>query len=100
MCALDENLIEYYEPTGYRRIPLTTCQSGKEMDISTNVHACPGKKEDFARKYGPGFWGLVFAISVPFAAAGAAGWWVWRNWTGKFGQIRLGEQGMFLSRHL
>jgi hypothetical protein len=25
--------------------------------------------------------------------AAAAGWYVWRNWSGKFGQIRLGDQG-------
>jgi hypothetical protein len=30
---------------------------------------------------------------IPFAAAGAIGWYAWRNWSSSFGQIRLGEQG-------
>jgi hypothetical protein len=33
------------------------------------------------------------AIVLPFAAAGAIGYYVWRNWDGKFGRIRLGESG-------
>jgi hypothetical protein len=36
---------------------------------------------------------IFFAVTIPIAIAAAAGWWVWRNWSGKFGQIRLGEQG-------
>ena len=36
---------------------------------------------------------IFFAVVIPIAAAAAVGWWVWRNWNGKFGQIRLGEQG-------
>jgi hypothetical protein len=27
---------------------------------------------------------------IPIGLAAAAGWWVWRNWDGKFGRIRLG----------
>lgn len=33
------------------------------------------------------------AIFLPFAAAGGIGYYVWRNWDGKFGRIRLGESG-------
>jgi hypothetical protein len=33
------------------------------------------------------------SIVLPFAAAGGIGYYVWRNWDGKFGRIRLGESG-------
>jgi hypothetical protein len=94
VCA-DENRIDYDDPTGYRRIPLTTCQGGKEMDKSV-AHACPGKGKEFNQKHGPSVVGVFFAIMIPFALAGGVGYWVWRNWTSKFGQIRLGEQCEFL----
>lgn len=91
VCATDENRIEYEDPTGYRRIPLTTCQAGKEMDKSIS-HACPGKGDQFNQKHGLSGIGLFFAIIIPFLVAGGVGYWVWTNWTAKFGQIRLGEQ--------
>jgi len=95
ICAQYPNMIEFYDPTGYRRIPITTCQGGKEMDISNNPHACPGKEDEFQKKRGISGVAVFFAIVVPIALAGAVGWWVWRNWEGKFGQIRLGEQSSF-----
>lgn len=91
ICTTDENRVEYYDPTGYRRIPITTCQGGKEMDISV-AHPCPGKESKFEKKHGISAIGIFFAVTIPFAVAGAIGWWVWKNWTSKFGQIRLGEQ--------
>lgn len=30
---------------------------------------------------------------LPLVVAGGVGYWVWRNWDGKFGRIRLGETG-------
>lgn len=54
---------------------------------------CPGKEEEFAERHRLSGIGLFFAITIPFALAGAAGWWVYRNWSGKFGQIRLGDNG-------
>lgn len=30
---------------------------------------------------------------MPIIAAAGVGWWVWRNWESKFGQIRLGDAG-------
>ena len=35
----------------------------------------------------------MVAVFLPALVAGAVGWWVWRNWDGKFGQIRLGDGG-------
>jgi hypothetical protein len=90
-CKADPNKIEYFDPSGYRRIPLTTCQGGQEFDKTGDSHPCPGKDEEYNRKHGISGVGLFFAIILPVVAAVGAGWWVWRNWAGKFGQIRLGE---------
>lgn len=90
-CKENPEAVEYWEPTGYRKIPLSTCDGGLEMDKLGASHACPGKEEEYETRHGISGVGLFFAITVPFAIAGAAGWWVYRNWNSKFGQIRLGE---------
>ena len=90
-CKTNPDMVEYYDPTGYRRIPLTTCVGGKEMDVSV-AHPCPGKEDEFQKRRGISAAGVFFAITIPIAAATGAGYWVWRNWASKFGQIRLGEQ--------
>ncbi len=61
------------------------------MDKTGDKYPCPEHEEEFNRKHGIGGAGLFFAIVLPIAVATGAGWWVWRNWEGKFGQIRLGE---------
>jgi len=83
---------EWWDPTPYRKIPLSTCQ-GNEMDRVGEVHACPGFEEEFDKKHGISGFGLFLAIGFPFVAAGSIGYYVWRNWDGKFGRIRLGEAG-------
>lgn len=93
VCKEDPNRIEYFEPTGYRRIPLTTCQGGNEFDKLKSL-PCPGHEADYDQKHGISGVGLFFAIVVPFAAAGAIGYYAWTHWRHKlsgFGQIRLGE---------
>jgi hypothetical protein len=75
---------KYRDPSGYRRIPLSTCEEGKEMDKAGEEHICPGK-------YNFSVFGLLAVIIIPILLAATFGWWVWRNWNGKFGQIRLGE---------
>lgn len=94
-CALHPELTEYYESTGYRRIPLSTCEGGKDLEYVGTVYPCPGKEEEFQKKHGIGAWGIFFAIMIPIGAAAAIGYYVWSNWANKFGQIRLGEQGKF-----
>ncbi|RFU25853.1 hypothetical protein B7463_g10489, partial [Scytalidium lignicola] len=94
ICKTDPDSVGYYEPTGYRRIPLTTCQGGTEYDVS-EAHPCPGKDEEFNKSRNISGWGIFFAIMVPVIASTAAGYWVYNNWSRKFGQIRLGEQASF-----
>lgn len=91
-CKDDPDQVEYWEPTGYRRLPQTTCQSGSELD-KLQPHACPNKEKEFERKHGISGVGLFFAIVIPIAAAAAFGYFVYTHWDGKFGQIRLGESG-------
>ena len=61
------------------------------MDVS-RAHPCPGHEGEFNKKRGPSAIGIFFAVTIPIAVASGAGYWVWKNWANKFGQIRLGEQ--------
>ncbi|KAJ5533678.1 Vacuolar protein sorting/targeting protein 10 [Penicillium frequentans] len=90
-CQKNPNLVEYWEPTGYRKLPQTTCQSG-EQDLDRQIpRPCPNKEKEFEKKHGISGVGLFFAIVIPIAAATAFGYFVYTRWDGKFGQIRLGE---------
>jgi hypothetical protein len=82
---------EWWEITGYRKIPISTCSGGRDMEHTSQVHPCPGYEDEFQRKHGISGFGIFLAVVLPFAAAGGIGWYVWRNWDGKFGRIRLGE---------
>lgn len=93
-CYDDPELEEYFEPTGYRKIPLSTCEGGKQMDRIV-AKPCPGKEDQFNEKHGLRGFSIFLIVVFSIGSAAAAGWWVWRNWEGKFGQIRLGEQCMF-----
>jgi hypothetical protein len=84
---------EWWDPTPYRKIQLSTCEGGNEMDHVGSVHPCPGFEDDFEKKHGIGGFSLFLAIVLPFAAAGGIGYYVWRNWDHKFGRIRLGDNG-------
>ncbi|KAI0172339.1 Oligoxyloglucan reducing end-specific cellobiohydrolase [Hypoxylon sp. FL1284] len=91
-CKEDSDKFEYYEPSGFRRIPLTTCKGGFEADKVLTPHPCPGHEEEFEKKRGASGIAIFFAVVIPICLASLAGWWVYRNWQSKFGQIRLGEQ--------
>lgn len=98
-CIDNPDAIEYWEPTGLRRIPLTTCEGGKNLD-RLELKPCPKHEEEFERKHGTSGFVIFLAVVIPIAAAGGIGYWVYTKWDGKFGQIRLGEGGSesFLSR--
>nr|CDP24059.1 Putative vacuolar protein sorting/targeting protein PEP1 precursor [Podospora anserina S mat+] len=92
-CSEHPDAIEFFPPSGYRRIPLTTCKGGKTMDEQSEPVACPQKEEEYEKKHRRSGWSIFFAVVIPVVIAAGAGWYVWRNWNGKFGQIRLGENG-------
>ncbi|KAI1327553.1 vacuolar protein sorting [Xylariaceae sp. FL0255] len=91
-CSENPEMSEYYEPSGFRRIPLTTCKGGVEADKILEPHPCPGHEEEFEEKHGVSGVAIFFAVVIPIGVAALVGWWVYKNWEGKFGQIRLGEQ--------
>lgn len=51
ICSKDNSLIEYFEPTGYRKIALSTCNGGLMLANSDSPHPCPGKEKEFKEKY-------------------------------------------------
>ncbi|KAK5130912.1 hypothetical protein LTR08_001576 [Meristemomyces frigidus] len=93
VCVKNKNAVEYFDITGYRRIPLTTCEGGQELDYTSRSRPCPGHDGEYQERHGISGLGLFFAIIIPIAAAAGIGYWVWANWDGKFGRIRLGGGG-------
>ncbi|KZZ88393.1 vacuolar protein sorting protein [Ascosphaera apis ARSEF 7405] len=91
ICRADQDAVEWYEPTGYRKIPLSTCEGGLQLDHIV-AHPCPKKEKEFKKKH-PGISGvaLFFAITVPIVVALGVGYYVYTKWDGKFGHIRLGD---------
>ncbi|ODV78209.1 vacuolar protein sorting/targeting protein 10 [Suhomyces tanzawaensis NRRL Y-17324] len=93
-----ENAFEYFEPTGYRKIPVSTCEGGKQFD-KWNAIACPGKENEFNKHYGKEVSGgkLLAVFIVPLLVFFFATWFVYdrgirRNGGFKrFGQIRLDD---------
>lgn len=92
-CKNDPDLDQWWEPTGYRRIPQSTCEGGQRYD-QVIPQPCPGREEEFEKKHGISGVGLFFAIVTPIVAAAAIGYYVYTHWDGKFGQIRLGESSV------
>lgn len=93
-CVDDPEKISYFEPTGYRKIPLSQCEGGRELELTGTELPCPGHDQDFAEIHRglSGFWFFVVVILFPAAAATAVGYWVWNNWSEQFGRIRLGSE--------
>lgn len=90
-CRETPGLREYHEITGYRKVPLSTCQGGEQLDGQT--FACPGYEEEYRKKHGISGAGLFFAITIPVLVAIGVGYWVYRRMDGRFGRIRLGGDG-------
>ncbi|KAF6836853.1 vacuolar protein sorting protein [Colletotrichum plurivorum] len=90
-CKENPDAVEYYDSAPYRRIPLTTCVGGLELDKQSSPQPCKGKEDEFERQHRTSGVAIFFAVVIPIGLACAAGWWVYNNWNGKFGQIRLGE---------
>lgn len=89
---------EYFEPTGYRKIPISTCEGGKEFD-KWDSKPCPGKEKEYNKEHGQEVKGakLTMLVIVPLLVFVLATWFVYdrgirRNGGFKrLGQIRLDE---------
>lgn len=90
-CEKHSNETSWFEPTGYRRVPLSTCKNGNELDKTSTEHPCKGYEDEFEKKHRTSGITVFFAVVLPFALAGAIGWYVYQNWSRGFGQIRLGD---------
>ncbi|KAK9468080.1 hypothetical protein V1512DRAFT_260731 [Lipomyces arxii] len=90
-CRQMPNQIEWFEPTGYRRVPLSTCVGGQILD-NIQSFPCPGHEGEYQRKHGGirGF-GLFLLITLPFVMAGIVAYVLYNHYYGQYGQIRLGE---------
>jgi hypothetical protein len=95
VCSADPGRAVFYDPTGYRKLAISTCSGGRELEYIGEAHDCPGHEGEADRRNGGrlGGAGLFFAVVIPIGFACAAGYYVWRNWDGKFGRIRLGGDG-------
>lgn len=101
MCG-KEGAFEYFKPTGYRKLPLSTCTGGKNY-ASWDMEACPGKEKEFNQHYGKEITGskLTYLIIIPLLVFIFAVWFVYdkgirRNGGFKqLGQIRLDEDNDF-----
>ena len=96
-CVEDPDLIYYHLPTGYRRTPLDTCQGGRELEYTSKELPCANHEGDFADRQRSkgigGFWFFLLVFVLPISIATGVGYWVYSNWDGKFGRIRLGDAG-------
>jgi hypothetical protein len=94
VCAANPKLTEYWDPTGYRKLEISTCTGGADFEkYNARPHPCPNHEAEFENKHGTSGFVIFLAVVLPFAAAGGIGYYVWRNWDGKFGRIRLGDGG-------
>ena len=89
-----EGVVEWFETSGYRKVPLSTCEGGLNLDRQdSKSHPCPGKEDQYyEERRGLHGWGLAYVILLTFGMAGLAGYIFWKRCAdGQFGQIRLGE---------
>ncbi|KZP04862.1 Oligoxyloglucan reducing end-specific cellobiohydrolase [Athelia psychrophila] len=78
----------WYERTGYRKIPHSSCEDGDRPDRG-HRHVCPG-----IGAHGFFFW--LFVLFVPFAFTAMVGTWYYRRGGFARGTIRLpGESSRF-----
>lgn len=98
--------IAWHDVTGYRRIPIDTCEGGENL-APPRWLACPGKEVEFEDKFGDGsdhgtpsggsiFKTIIF-LFVLFGAFGALGIFV-AGQLGKRGSITLGDAGEGFNR--
>jgi len=92
ICRANPEIDTWFEVSGYRKLPLSTCEGGTELDKAVESHACPGHEDEYRKKNGISGAALFFAIVLPIAAAAIVGWFAWKQLESRFGRIRLGDE--------
>lgn len=97
-CAKDPDLIEVFNPTGYRKNSLSTCKGGKVLDIpSTLPQACPGKEEEFRKLHLISSKSTIFLVILSMCLMAFTLWIVYERGIkrnggfSRFGEIRLSD---------
>ncbi|CCC68641.1 hypothetical protein NCAS_0B05570 [Naumovozyma castellii] len=100
ICKKNPDLIEFSEPTGYRMIPLSTCQGGLKLHVAADTYPCPGKEQEFNTLHGIAGRSFILIFLIPFIIFVLVAWFVYvrgirRNGGfARFGEIRLGEDDL------
>ncbi|AGO13169.1 AaceriAFR018Cp [[Ashbya] aceris (nom. inval.)] len=99
VCERNHDLVEYFQPTGYRKIPMSKCEGGLRLQNTDTPRPCPGKEKEFHEKYPSStkasavvFWWLFLTmiLLVPLWIIYDRG--IRRNGGfSRFGEIRLGD---------
>ena len=92
ICSKDD-VNEWWEPTGYRKLETTTCEGGVQFD-KRRAHACPGKKLE---KVGISGWMMFWVMFIPFLVFAVAMVFIYERGVrrnggfSRLGEIRLDE---------
>lgn len=92
--------VEYFKPSGYRKIPLSTCEGGLKLDAVSDPMPCPGKEAEFNEKYGIRGSSFFIIFFVPFVIVALLAWFVYERGIrrnggfARFGEIRLGDDSL------
>lgn len=95
ICKKQPDLIEYFQPTGYRKIPPSTCVGGLRLDDVSLPLPCPGKEKEFNERHGFNSKPYFFTFFVFFLGLLTIMWFIYdrgirRNGGfARFGEIRL-----------
>ncbi|ODV87493.1 hypothetical protein CANARDRAFT_194251 [[Candida] arabinofermentans NRRL YB-2248] len=96
ICYGDTSPIQYFKPTGYRRIPLSTCVGGKEFDKSGEPIPCKGKEDEFFKEHpGPSWVLIVFTWVVIVSVVAFFVKFAYMLYQTRYGEIRLDDEGSF-----
>ncbi|CAN3357271.1 vacuolar protein sorting/targeting protein VPS10 [Diutina catenulata] len=98
LCA-KPGAFEYFRPTGYRKLPLSTCSGGVNYE-NTRPEPCPGKEHEFREHYGYSVGGgkILLIFGIPMLIFLASTWFVYERGVRRnggfrrLGQIRLGDE--------
>ncbi|QPG76883.1 hypothetical protein FOA43_004277 [Brettanomyces nanus] len=96
ICDAENSPIEYFPVTGYRKIPLSTCEGGHQFDRASEPVPCKGKETEFHKKHPGTSWFVtvvVWILGMVFFLVIAQ--FLYKLYDNKYGEIRLDDGGNF-----